>query len=226
MRVIVIIFIVAALALGVCGFVVLLFDRAAEKRRNARQNEDARVAAEKSRAAETTEAHVAAEKSPTAANPPVPIMPPLLIVPTPLPAPIAQQPVAPIAQQPVAPVQANSAVQAAKAESSSARFAIAFPAAARKPVKNAVFSPEWKAYRENLIRYAASLGIACTRTAAGEESFVRNGKCVLKCYFVPDEYSENLSYTNQLYGRYGLPVMNVSNEARLRMAESALRAAV
>ncbi len=218
MRVIVIIFIVAALALGVCGFVLLLCDYAAEKRRNARRNEELRAAEEKSRAAETN-AHVAA-------NSPVPIMPPLLIVPTQLPAPTAQQPPAPFVRQPVAPVQANSAVQAAKAESAAAQFAIAFPAAARKPVKNAVFSPEWKAYRENLLRYAASFGIACSRTAAGEESFVRNGKCVLKCYFVPNEYSENLSYTNQLYGRYGLPVMNVSNEARLRRAESALRAAV
>ena len=114
-----------------------------------------------------------------------------------------------------------------KTDKTAGFVAIAFPRDDGKEIKNAVFPAEWKGYRADLLRFLAGYkGIVCEKTSANEETYICNGNCVLKCFFVSGEYEKNLSETNELRKNFDCPIVNVTDAARLNAVKQSVKNAL
>lgn len=114
-----------------------------------------------------------------------------------------------------------------KTDKAAGFVAIAFPRDDGEEIKNAVFPAEWKGYRADLLRFLAGYkGIVCEKTSANEETYICNGNCVLKCFFVSGEYEKNLSETNELRKNFDCPIVNVTDAARLNAVKQSVKNAL
>ena len=114
-----------------------------------------------------------------------------------------------------------------KTDKAAGFVAIAFPRDDGEEIKNTVFPAEWKGYRADLLRFLAGYkGIVCEKTSANEETYICNGNCVLKCFFVSGEYEKNLSETNELRKNFDCPIVNVTDAARLNAVKQSVKNAL
>lgn len=114
-----------------------------------------------------------------------------------------------------------------KTDKAAGFVAIAFPRDDGEEIKNAVFPAEWKGYRADLLRFLAGYkGIVCEKTSANEETYICNGNCVLKCFFVSGEYEKNLSETNELRKNFDCPIVNVTDATRLNAVKQSVKNAL
>ena len=134
--------------------------------------------------------------------------------------PVAPAPAAAYEKRPTKPLQP-------KTDKAAGFVAIAFPRDDEEEIENAVFPAEWKGYRADLLRFLAGYkGIVCEKTSANEETYICNGNCVLKCFFVSGEYEKNLSETNELRKNFDCPIVNVTDAARLNTVKQSVRNAL
>ena len=114
-----------------------------------------------------------------------------------------------------------------KTDKAAGFVAIAFPRDDEEEIENAVFPAEWKGYRADLLRFLAGYkGIVCEKTSVNEETYICNGNCVLKCFFVSGEYEKNLSETNELRKNFDCPIVNVTDAARLNAVKQSVKNAL
>lgn len=137
-----------------------------------------------------------------------------------IPVATAPAPAAAYEKRPTKPLQP-------KTDKAAGFVAIAFPRDDEEEIENAVFPAEWKGYRADLLRFLAGYkGIVCEKTSANEETYICNGNCVLKCFFVSGEYEKNLSETNELRKNFNCPIVNVTDAARLNTVKQSVKNAL
>lgn len=101
-------------------------------------------------------------------------------------------------------------------------IAVAFPSGKGEESENGIFPKEWKMYRKELLRYLAGFQ-GMERSLDGQkETYLKNGRPVLKCYFVSNGYNSNLTETNRIREEEGCSVINITSTARLNMAKKAI----
>ena len=227
MKTLIIIFVVAVICICVACIVLAIGDGTAQAEESRRREKQERTA-ECLRLAQQREmfnamqktieataykvgAQYGAQRAQTQAQRPAPQIAPMMVVPYQVPQPQNVQNIQ-IAQQPGK--KCNDPI-----------LAIAFPKENEPQTENAVFPAEWRQSRSELLQYAESLGVRRVTVSATEEDFVIGGKTAIRCFFVPNDYPENLRATNAMREICASPLLNVNSPDRLNMAKAALKKA-